>query len=44
MSFALGGAATRAIAPGAEMRLDLAHTRPGATAYFTVSAGIFANR
>jgi len=44
VSFALGGAATRGIAPGAEIRFDFVDTEPGPTHYFTISAALLGNR
>jgi hypothetical protein len=44
VSFALGGAATRGIAPGAEIRFDFVDTEPGPTYYFTISAALLGNR
>lgn len=44
VSFALGGATTRGIAPGAEIRFDFIDTEPGPSHYFTISAALLGNR
>lgn len=44
VSFALGGAATRGIAPGAEIRFDFIDAGSGLVQYFTISAALLGNR
>lgn len=44
VSLALGGAATRGIAPGAEVRFDYVDTRPAPSHYLTISAALLGNR
>ena len=41
-SFSFGGAATRGIAPGAEMRFDFVATSPDPSFYFSINAGVLA--
>lgn len=43
-SLALGGAAMRGIAPGAEIRFEYIETSPAPSTYFTIGTALFANR